>query len=173
MLNKLGIIIMATLSIMPLNATSSCNFCSDEVIDRQCIYENEHARAFIDYKPVIDGHTLVMPKRHVERIEDLSNDEILSLHDAINQVRLTANKVQGATGFDLFLKNGKEAGQTVPHAHFHIYPRKENDYTDFGIYARMLINRMRDPLSPEALNQKKELWVQNMPSKCPDQAVNY
>ena len=86
------------------------------------VYEDEHTLAFMDIMPQAEGHTLVIPKEPAVSIHDLSDEGAVNL---IKKVKLVANAVKkglGADGITLFQLNGEEAGQTVPHIHFHILP---------------------------------------------------
>lgn len=132
-----------------------CSFCTTQVLDKQKIYEDDHVIILYDYKPVIEGHCLVIPKRHVERLEDIEPHEMAAMHQAIKSLYQSAQKVYHSTGYLIFQKNGKEAGQSVPHVHFHFLPRKEGDYTDLGIYARMFFLQFKSPLSQEEIDLQR------------------
>jgi len=86
------------------------------------VYEDEDTLAFMDIMPQAEGHTLVIPKEAAMTIHDLSDDAAAKL---ITKVKLVANAVKkglNADGITLFQLNGEQAGQTVPHIHFHILP---------------------------------------------------
>ncbi len=86
------------------------------------VYEDEQTLAFMDIMPQAQGHTLVIPKEAAVTIHDLSDD---AAADLIKKVKLVANAVKkglNADGITLFQLNGEQAGQTVPHIHFHILP---------------------------------------------------
>ncbi len=91
------------------------------------IFENDLVFAFLDINPLAEGHTLVIPKRAVERLEDLNEDEAAELG---RQLPIVARKVMtavGAPAYNVLQNNGSPAGQEVPHVHFHIIPRRPND----------------------------------------------
>ena len=86
------------------------------------VYEDEHTLAFMDIMPQAEGHTLVIPKEAAVTIHDLSDESAAHL---IKKVKLVAGAVKKGLNLDgitLFQLNGEEAGQTVPHIHFHILP---------------------------------------------------
>lgn len=86
------------------------------------VYEDEHTLAFMDIMPQAQGHTLVIPKETAVTIHDLSDDGAANL---IKKVKLVANAVKkglDVDGITLFQLNGEQAGQTVPHIHFHVLP---------------------------------------------------
>jgi len=86
------------------------------------VYEDEKTLAFMDIMPQAEGHTLVIPKEAAITIHDLSDQ---AAADLIKKVKLVANAVKkglNVDGITLFQLNGEQAGQTVPHIHFHILP---------------------------------------------------
>jgi len=88
-----------------------------------------HAVAFPDAYPVAPGHTLVVPRRHVASVFDLSAGEYASLWSVVAAVRrrLTAD---GCPAFTIGVNDGPAAGQTVSHAHVHVIPRRAGDVGD-------------------------------------------
>ncbi len=107
--------------------TATCAFCNEEVLRGQTFFEGKGARALVDYKPAVDGHVLIIPDRHVERFEQLNPEEIAEMGEIIKKVDAAVKKIYGNTGSLLLQKNGREAGQSVPHVHFHYLPRFEGD----------------------------------------------
>ena len=106
----------------------NCVFCKivKGEINSYKIYENEYVLAFLDATEDVDGHTLVIPKCHVENIFDCP-ENVLS--EVIKVVKKISNyyKNLGYEGINIFNNNGKYAQQSVFHLHFHIIPRKKND----------------------------------------------
>ena len=101
-----------------------CIFC---LIDRAMLAETKLSLAFFDRFPVSPGHSLVIPKRHVPTIWDLSADEY---RDAFNLVRQVTQLIQmqfEPQGINVGANCGEAAGQTVFHAHIHIIPRYSGD----------------------------------------------
>ncbi len=93
----------------------------------QCVFENEHVFAFLDINPIAVGHTLLVPRRTVERIEDLPAEEAAELARQLPILVRRVVAATGATGCNILLNNGVVAGQEVPHVHFHIIPRRAGD----------------------------------------------
>ena len=100
-----------------------CLFCNivEKKIPGDIVYEDEHALAFRDIRPVAPTHVLVIPKKHVAAIRDLSDGDA----ELIGQVMLAARRVaeqEGLTkgGFRLVVNDGDHAGQTVHHIHVHL-----------------------------------------------------
>jgi histidine triad (HIT) family protein len=95
------------------------------------VYENEHVLAFLDISPLAEGHTLVLPKRSVERLEDLSPDEAAELGKALVAVARKVLAATGASAYNILQNNGLAASQEVPHVHFHVIPRRPGDGLGF------------------------------------------
>lgn len=93
------------------------------------VMENDYILAFMDVMPQATGHTLVIPKYNTENIYDLPEDYFIPMMDSIRKIAKSMRKVYSPTGIMIMQLNGKEAGQTVFHLHFHLIPRKEGlDY---------------------------------------------
>lgn len=106
-----------------------CVFCKivNGEIPSYKIYETKNTLAFLDISQNTKGHTLVIPKRHVENIFDLDEETAKELFVSVTK---TANLLKEKLGFDaanLLNNNGKDAGQVVNHYHIHIIPRYGND----------------------------------------------
>ncbi|MAC48604.1 HIT family protein [Oceanospirillum beijerinckii] len=86
------------------------------------VYEDEHTLAFMDIMPQMDGHTLVIPKQEAETLYDLSETSALACMKTVQHVGKAVAKAMNFEGTTIFQHNGKAAGQTVPHFHFHILP---------------------------------------------------
>jgi len=106
-----------------------CIFCKIIKGDIPCykIYEDEHTLAFLDIAKDVDGHTLVIPKKHITNILDSDAE---TLNHVMNTVKLISNHYVdncGFSGVNILINNGSSAEQAVPHLHMHIIPRLEND----------------------------------------------
>lgn len=106
----------------------SCIFCKivSKEIPTKIIYENETVLAFNDINPMAPEHILVIPKRHIESIDDLSsNDKDItsSMFEAAREIANVRNLSE--YGYRVIINNGKAAGQEVFHLHLHILGGKE------------------------------------------------
>jgi diadenosine tetraphosphate (Ap4A) HIT family hydrolase len=109
-------------------AVDSCPFCT---IDHgQATADNEHALAFPDAFPVAVGHTLVISRKHVSSIYELETHEQRAVWELVGVVRQRLLAEQRPDGFNIGFNDGVDAGQTVPHAHVHIIPRRHGDVPD-------------------------------------------
>jgi diadenosine tetraphosphate (Ap4A) HIT family hydrolase len=101
-----------------------CIFCQH---DRSILAQTELSYAFLDNFPVSNGHALVIPKRHVVSIWDLTTEEYTDAFDLVRQVKDVLQKKFEPQGFNVGVNCGEAAGQTVFHAHIHIIPRYTGD----------------------------------------------
>ena len=108
-----------------------CVYCTNPDIKARLVIENDLAWCFPTNIPITPGHMLVVPKRCVRLYDDLTPEEKTAVEEL--RVRLVAvlKKLFGAEGFNFAWNDGKLAGQSVPHFHLHIVPRKTGD---IGIY---------------------------------------
>lgn len=97
----------------------------------QKIFENERVFSFLDIAPLSDGHALVVPKTQVERLEDLPSEDAAELGRCLGRIARAVVSATGATGYNVLANNGAVAGQVVPHVHFHIIPRYDDDGLGF------------------------------------------
>jgi len=108
---------------------SDCIFCKIVAgeIPGTKVYEDDEILAFMDIGPIMKGHVLVIPKSHHEQLVD-TPDELLAKCIAVaKRVAKAQIAALGAAGVNLHQANGAAAGQVVPHLHFHLIPRFEND----------------------------------------------
>ena len=105
-----------------------CPFCA--VSSDRITLENEQALVFSDGYPVAQGHTLVIPRRHVASILDLGPAEQAAVWDLVSQVRARLADTLRPDAFTIGVNDGAAAGQTVPHAHVHMIPRWHGDVPD-------------------------------------------
>lgn len=104
-----------------------CIFCSivNGTIPAKKLYETQNSLAFLDAFPLVRGHTLVIPKNHYDKVQQMSEPDNKSLFEA---VQVMAGKLESISSSVLIaIHNGKESGQEVPHVHVHLIPRKTSD----------------------------------------------
>lgn len=108
-----------------------CPFCTDSEVKSRTIIESDLAFAFPTNTPIVPGHILIIPKRHEAKYENLTNEEKASIEHLRIKMIHALNKVFGGEGFNFAWNDGGLAGQSAPHFHLHVVPRKEGDA---GIY---------------------------------------
>lgn len=98
-----------------------CKIVSGEIPSKK-VYADKKAYAFLDIEPWQEGHTLVIPRRHVDHA--LVDDQVLAeLAPAVLAVSALLRERLGATGFNVLTNVGRDSGQEVFHAHIHVLPR--------------------------------------------------
>jgi len=106
-----------------------CLFC--EIIkkerDAKIVYENDWAVAVLDVLPVASGHTLILPKKHVETILELSDEELGNIFGVAREVAKLLKQTLAPDGFTIGINHGKASGQAIEHLHIHIIPRWRTD----------------------------------------------
>ena len=104
-----------------------CIFCKivKREIPAKIIGETEKSLAFIDAFPLTKGHSLVIPKNHYEKMQDISAEDNADLFETVRKVISKVDKISNATL--LAVHNGKESGQEIPHVHVHLIPRSAED----------------------------------------------
>jgi histidine triad (HIT) family protein len=98
------------------------------------VYEDNQTLAFMDVMPQADGHTLVIPKEPAENIFELSPEGAAAMIKTTQRVAKAVKKALNASGIMITQLNGRPAGQSVFHVHFHIIPRSGG--IDFRLHAR-------------------------------------
>ena len=96
------------------------------------IDETENEIAFLDIMPCADGHTLIVPKKEVERFENMEPQDTASLMVFLHRISKAVSSALGGVDYNVILNNGVQAGQEVMHVHFHIIPRMERTSRMFG-----------------------------------------
>ena len=91
------------------------------------LYEDEDTLAFLDLFPVNKGHSLVISKEHYENIFDVPEESLSKISSVMKNVADAVKKGVNADGISIAQSNGKDAGQIIPHIHFHIMPRFKDD----------------------------------------------
>ena len=104
-----------------------CIFCKiiSKEIPTKILYEDDDIISFLDAFPVAKGHTLVIPKKHHAKIQDLSFDVNQKLFDTVHKMTSKVDSLEGSTL--IAIHNGKESGQEIPHVHVHLIPRSNDD----------------------------------------------
>jgi histidine triad (HIT) family protein len=113
---------------------TDCVFCKIIAgeIPAAMLIETDEVISFLDVAPVNPGHALVVPRRHAPSLLDLHQKE---LHIAVFVAQRVAGALREAAGcpaFHILQNDGEEAGQVVPHVHFHVIPRAAGDGFSLG-----------------------------------------
>jgi len=135
-----------------MNDCIFCKIVAGEVPAAR-VYEDETKLAFMDIGPIRPGHTLLIPKKHYERLTDLPDELSADLAGALPRLARAVVKATDADGFNIHQTNGACSGQVVPHVHIHIIPRHDDDGYSFhwkaGTYAEGELEAWRDRIAAE------------------------
>ncbi len=107
------------------NKLGGCEFCGLQKGSEFIVYEGKGAIAFLDFRPVFPGHTLVAPRKHYETIDGMPDDEIGPFFREVKVVARGVEKAMNADG--VFIAMNNKVSQSVPHMHVHVIPRKFHD----------------------------------------------
>jgi len=91
------------------------------------VYEDDRVFAFADINPILEGHTLIIPKAHAENIWDISDDDLAAIHRASKKIAAGIRQALDPAGVACLQLNGRAVNQVVMHYHFHLIPRKADD----------------------------------------------
>jgi bis(5'-adenosyl)-triphosphatase len=102
------------------------------VVTRQVFYTSPLSFAFVNIRPLLPGHVLVSPIRPVERLSGLTDAEAADLLLTVKRVGRMLERFYHASALTIPLQDGIDAGQSVPHVHFHIIPRTRQEVEHGG-----------------------------------------
>ncbi|MGC2598854.1 MAG: HIT family protein [Nitrososphaeraceae archaeon] len=107
----------------------TCIFCKiiKGQIPARILNQDDLAVAMLDAFPLADGHTLVVPKIHYSKIQDMDRDTSASVFSLVRKISAALEKAVNVNSTTIAIHNGKEAGQEIPHLHVHIIPRTKDD----------------------------------------------
>jgi histidine triad (HIT) family protein len=110
-----------------------CVFCkiARGEIASAVVLETEEAVAFLDINPVNKGHVLLVPKAHHADLADLPEPIAAHVGSLLPRLCQAVRHATGAEGYNLIVNNGRAAGQTVFHGHWHVIPRWQGDPVDW------------------------------------------
>jgi histidine triad (HIT) family protein len=108
---------------------ADCIFCKIVAgeIPSARVLETDLAVAFLDIHPVNPGHVLLVPRAHGEGLADLANPVAAHCGSLLPMLCRAVRAATGADGLNVIVNNGRVAGQTIAHCHWHIIPRFRDD----------------------------------------------
>ena len=101
-----------------------CRIVSGE-LPATVVYEDENAMAFLDHRPLFPGHTLLVPRQHLETFGELPPKLVAPYFEAAQLLSLAVESAMDAEG--TFVAMNNRVSQSVPHLHVHIVPRRRKD----------------------------------------------
>lgn len=106
-----------------------CIFCkiTQKEIKAYIILEKDHFLSVLDIHPHAPGHTLVLPKNHIENFQDLPENLLSDFMQITKETTLLLEKALATSDFTIGINEGPLAGRAIPHLHLHLIPRFPND----------------------------------------------
>ena len=101
-----------------------CRIVSGE-LPATIVYEDENSIAFLDHRPLFPGHTLLVPRQHVETLGELPVKLVAPYFEAVQLLSLAVESAMDAEG--TFVAMNNRVSQSVPHLHVHVVPRRRKD----------------------------------------------
>jgi histidine triad (HIT) family protein len=107
--------------------TPGCKFCQIVAgeIPAHFVLDTDEVVAFLDHRPLFPGHTLVLPRGHVETLADLPPDRVGPFFLQVQRVEAAVRTAMEAQGS--FVAENNVVSQSVPHLHVHVVPRRRKD----------------------------------------------
>jgi histidine triad (HIT) family protein len=107
----------------------NCIFCGivNSKVSARVITQNDNAIALLDAFPLSVGHTLIIPKKHYSKIQDMDKIHSSSIFDLLGNVTAAVEEAAGTNASTIAIHNGVDAGQEILHVHIHIIPRTMDD----------------------------------------------
>jgi histidine triad (HIT) family protein len=138
----------------------NCIFCKIIAgeIPSKVIIQNEKAMALLDAFPLAAGHTLVIPKSHYTKVQQMSEQDAMAVFNIIWKLAGAVETGSQVNASTIAIHNGNEAGQEVPHVHVHIVPRKRGD----GAGPIHSMFKIKPKLSPQEIDSLYERIASNL-----------
>jgi histidine triad (HIT) family protein len=110
-------------------SAEDCLFCRMAAgkIPVSKIYDDEVVLAFLDIGPISDGHTLVIPKQHFEKLHECPAEVLSAVAARLGKIAKAVTSALNYEGYNVLCNNGPAAGQVIEHLHFHIIGRSSSD----------------------------------------------
>jgi bis(5'-adenosyl)-triphosphatase len=128
-----------------MTTEKKCPFCNPN-IDNTAFSESQNFLAIYDIAPILPGHSLIIPKQHIQSIHDLSNEQLYEFLQFGREVTRKLSIFFKTEAFDWIIQEKEEAGQSIPHLHLHIILRTKNDLPDAGDWYSVLKNKNKEEI---------------------------
>jgi histidine triad (HIT) family protein len=143
----------------------NCIFCKIIAgkIPAKVIMQNEKAMAMLDAFPLAAGHSLVIPKSHYAKVQQMSEQDAIAVFEIVWKLVGAVETGSQVNASTIAIHNGSEAGQEVPHVHVHIVPRKRAD----GAGPIHSMFRVKPKLSSQEMDSLCKRIASNLSSSSP------
>ncbi|XP_019250434.1 PREDICTED: bifunctional bis(5'-adenosyl)-triphosphatase/adenylylsulfatase FHIT [Nicotiana attenuata] len=130
---------------------------------KEVFYSTDLSYALVNLRPLLPGHVLVCPRREVKRFADLTADETSDLWLTAQKVGKQLESYHKASSLTFAIQDGPQAGQTVPHVHVHIIPRKSGDFEkNDEIYDALDVKEKEMKQSLDLDKERKDRSIEEM-----------
>jgi histidine triad (HIT) family protein len=133
-----------------------CVFCAivAGTVPAYVVFESPSVLAFLDHRPLLPGHVLVIPKTHYETLGDLPEAEVGPYFLVVQRLAIAVEKSMRAEGS--FVATNIRISQSVPHLHVHVVPRRKGD----GLFGKTF-QWVRRPYPSEAAIAEVQRAIQS------------
>ena len=105
------------------NTRNECNFCEIVTDKNQKVFTGKYVKILQARTPLAEMHLLFMPLRHTESVDMMTVKEIQEIFELIKKIARNLITEKSIVGYNIFVNNGKKAGQQISHVHFHFIGR--------------------------------------------------
>ena len=144
--------------------SKKCIFCNPE--KQLIVSESKNCYVIANKYPYATGHLLVLPKRHINSITELTKKEREELFDLIDFSVIALKQVLKPHGYNIGSSVGKVAGESIHHLHFHVLPRFEGDmgwnilgkFEVFSLTPKELVKKLKQKIIKNKLKNKFNIF---------------
>uniref|UniRef100_M1B7T4 Bis(5'-adenosyl)-triphosphatase n=1 Tax=Solanum tuberosum TaxID=4113 RepID=M1B7T4_SOLTU len=130
---------------------------------KEVFYSTDFSYALVNLRPLLPVHVLVCPRREVQRFAELTTDETSDLWITAQKVGKQLESYHKASSLTFTIQDGPQAGQTVPHVHIHIIPRKSGDFEkNDEIYDALDVKEKEMKQSLDLDKERKDRSIEEM-----------
>ncbi len=128
--------------------SKECIFCKINLIENTLIHQTDEMLIILNKFPYNPGHIMIIPKRHVLNIEELSDSEVIKLFQLLKLLKRVLIATHNPQGFNIGINIGKVAGGSISHLHVHLVPRYENELNFLEVTSgtRVIVEKLEDTL---------------------------
>lgn len=116
-----------------------CVFCGkDEILECDGL-SGKYWRVIVNRFPYMDGNVMIIPQKHIERIEELSKEEWGEFGEVLSKTQKVLGEIFKTESFNIGLNVGQESGASIPHLHWQVIPRKFKNITVMNTFADLYV----------------------------------
>jgi ATP adenylyltransferase len=116
-----------------------CAFCNEKEMLICEELSGEYWRVIVNLYPYMDGNVMIVPKRHIEKVEKITEDEWLDFGKVLKETKIALGKIFKTDSFNVGLNVGEQSGASIAHLHWQVIPRKYQNITAMNVLADLYI----------------------------------